>query len=129
MADGLAQYLLFVSADPDGTVPPLGPAPVSSLYRMFVPLGRPPPTAPPARGTEVLGEQARCARLVLDLADRAHRTVRVVNVSQPGNDTALVARHVGAEPCFPIPVSPDGRRLEGEWEFLPSTVKRFLAGR
>lgn len=72
-------------------------------------------------------QQSQCLAMVLDLARRARRTVRVVDVSRESVPREVVEDPGGEPRFFPILVRPDGAQLSGEEEFTPSRVKRFLA--
>ena len=77
---------------------------------------------------QLYGEQARCGRLVLDLARRLHLTVSVYDANHPESDRQLVARYVADDDDMPILVRSDGTRLVGEESFVPRTLQRFLEG-
>jgi hypothetical protein len=72
-------------------------------------------------------DQVMCAQRLLDLAKRAHRSVRVVDVNRPGPDRPLVQRYVTENDVLPIAVRADGQRLVGTEGFEPPLIRRFLA--
>ncbi|HTW77387.1 MAG TPA: hypothetical protein VMG14_06450 [Thermoplasmata archaeon] len=70
--------------------------------------------------------QAQAARLVLDLAKAAGRTVLLVDVERPEGLDALVQRWYSADDLLPKLVRSDGAALEGEEMFTPRLVRSFL---
>jgi hypothetical protein len=72
-------------------------------------------------------EQVMSAQRLIDLAKRAHRSVRVVDVNRPGPDLALVQRYVTAADVLPIAVRADGTKLVGGESFERSALRAFLA--
>jgi hypothetical protein len=72
-------------------------------------------------------DQVMCAQRVLDLAKKAGRAVRLVDVNQPGDDRPLVAQYVGEADLLPLLVRSDGARLEGVEAFTSEAVRTFLA--
>lgn len=67
-----------------------------------------------------------CVKVVLEVAERAKRHVTLVNVNDPGDQAALVARWVREDDVFPVLVRPDGGRLVGSEQFEPADIRRFL---
>ncbi len=76
----------------------------------------------------VYGEQGRCGRLVLDMAQRLRVVLSVYDVRHPQADRNLVATYVHDGDDLPVLVRQDGTRLVGEESFVPRTVGRFLRG-
>lgn len=72
------------------------------------------------------GEQGRSVRLALDIGESLGRTVRVIDLSHPGDDQELATRYARGEPLLPLLVAPSGRRLEGLDRFVPAQLKRFF---
>ena len=72
-------------------------------------------------------DQVMCAQRLIDLAKRAHRSVRVVDVNRPGADRPLVERYVTADDVLPIAVRADGQRVVGVEGFDPPNLRQFLA--
>jgi hypothetical protein len=70
--------------------------------------------------------QTQCAELAVELAREKGLEVLVVDVNRAGALRDLVARWVRADDLFPLLVRPDGSRLEGEDEFIPSKIRKFL---
>jgi hypothetical protein len=70
-----------------------------------------------------------CLQIVLDAAKRQQREVLVVDVDRPGGQHDLVERCVGPEDVLPLLLRSDGARLEGQENFAPAKVRRFIAGR
>jgi hypothetical protein len=70
-------------------------------------------------------QQIQCVQLVLDIAKRYSKQVRVVDVNhrraiEPPLTPGLVDKP------FPILVRPDGQQLVGEAEFTPGRIRKFL---
>jgi hypothetical protein len=59
----------------------------------------------------------------------SHRTVKVVDVNQPGEDRALVERYLTSSDVLPVLVRADGARLEGANAFTRSNLRAFLGAR
>jgi len=74
-------------------------------------------------------ETIDCANLVIDLAERAHTPVTVIDVHRAGTDDELVRRWVNPTDLLPVLVRPDGARLAGPEYFTPGRVRKFIAGR
>ena len=72
-------------------------------------------------------DQVMVAERLVKLADRAHRTVRLVDVNRPGPDRGLVERYVEASDVLPIALRSDGARLVGTEAFSESAIRRFLS--
>lgn len=125
---------LFVRAEPGSSGPRWDSVGSTGLRMasMVVPgIGlrarRPDPSAPTREdGMEIPYGQAQCVRLVRDLAERAGYVVEVVDVTAPGVSLGEVERRVGTGGVYPILVRPDGSWIEGEENFTPSRVRKFL---
>jgi hypothetical protein len=74
-------------------------------------------------------QQIQCVNLVLDLAKRAGRRVTLIDVNRPAGNQNLVDRWVGSNGLVPMLVRSDGARLQGLDDFVPATVRRFIAPR
>ncbi len=98
------------------TPPPRVPAPGDSTIDPDGPRHLPPP--------EVV-----CVDLVQEVAQATGWSVELVDVNNPGERAALVARYVSDNDVLPILVRPDGARLEGAEQFESRTVRRFLRRR
>jgi hypothetical protein len=100
------------------------------LVGMFLPIGLvapdPDPAPAPGRTLQLPYGEAQCVRLVMDLARRTRRGVRVVDVSQPAPAGAPGPLPPGRDEFYPILVAPGGDRLAGEPDFTPGRVRRFL---
>jgi len=125
--------VLFLASDPDlAARRAASPAPVGVISRVVMPVrflaaGRgPPPRAggdlPPA----FPADQVMCATRAREAAKRAGRTVRVVDVNDPGEDRQLVERYIAATDILPVLLRSDGARLEGAESFAPRTLRQFL---
>jgi hypothetical protein len=68
-----------------------------------------------------------CALQLSKAAKRLGRTVKIVDVNQPGDDRTLVLRFVGPDDVLPIAVRSDGTRLEGVESFGSGSLQDFLA--
>jgi hypothetical protein len=73
--------------------------------------------------------QETCAEMVIEIAMRERRPLLLVDVNRPGEFRDLVVRWVQPTDVMPLLVRPDGARLEGEENFVPGKVRRFVAGR
>lgn len=73
-------------------------------------------------------EQVMCAQRVVDQARKGRRTVRMVDVNEPGDARDLVQRFVTPADVLPVLVRADGARLVGAESFTPPSIRRFLAG-
>jgi hypothetical protein len=73
--------------------------------------------------------QAACAEMVIEIVERQQLPLLVVDVNRPGEFREMVARWVEPTGVMPLLVRPDGARLEGEENFVPGKVRRFVAGR
>ena len=144
---GVGEFVLYVRSQPAEPKADMSDV-QSSFARVFLfplgtnnllidtftgrrPKGADPPDASgtsPARGDEVPVEQARCARLALDLARRARIPLRVVDVARELAPRDVVETSDGEPPFYPILVRPDGAGLSGESDFIPGRVRAFLAG-
>jgi len=71
--------------------------------------------------------QVMCAQRLTDVAKRMGRTVKIVDVNDPGGDAGLVAQYIGSGDVLPVAVRSDGERLEGEEAFDTANLRRFLA--
>jgi hypothetical protein len=141
------RLVLYVASEPGSYWPELGTGSAggvpamfrTSLARLFVPGGgrsSPLPAVPPVAVSDTPDIPAdlppsveQCVALVLDLARRSGWSVRIVDVT--GGPAALEDGTLppGDGAVFPVLVRPDGARLQGEDQFVPSTVRRFLADR
>lgn len=74
-------------------------------------------------------QQVACIDVVLDAAERERRTVLVIDVNRPEDHQELVDRWVMPNDVMPLLVRPDGRRLDGEENFVPHRVRQFITGR
>lgn len=90
--------------------------------------GKPPDPSIPARsdGLEIPYEQAHCVRLVYDLARRLDYSVQVVDVTDPSVARSDVERLIGTGATYPVLLRPDGFWLEGQENFTPSKIRKFL---
>jgi hypothetical protein len=70
--------------------------------------------------------QMACVQITLDAAKSRRRQVVVVDVNRPGERQCLVDQWVGRDDLFPLLVRADGARIEGQENFLPTKVRRFL---
>ncbi len=68
-----------------------------------------------------------CLELVLELAKKLGRTVKIVDVNRPEDDAHLVGQWVGPSRVLPLLIAPSGARLEGLGAFSPGNVRSFLA--
>jgi hypothetical protein len=124
---------MFVGGDPDlqGELASK-PAGVGGFARMFLPApvaeqaASPPPQ--PGEAWLIPADQLMCSERLVRAAQRAHRTVRLIDVNRPGVDRPLVEAFVTASDVLPIAVRSDGRRLVGAEDFAPGEVRRFLSG-
>ncbi len=72
-------------------------------------------------------QQRMCVELVLEMAQRLGRSVKVIDVDWAGDDRGYVTQWRATEALLPLLISPDGRRLEGIESFVPAEVRRFLS--
>ena len=127
-------FVLFLASDPAlANRLASQPTPMGPLQRIVTgPVLRARPAAGPSMGASSgspawPADQVMCAQRVLDVARKAGRTVRLVDVNRPGDDRPLVERYVGEADLLPLLVRSDGARLEGVEAFAPSIVRAFLA--
>jgi hypothetical protein len=134
--------LLFVTGEPDSGEDPLRDVETSVFNRFTgVMLGgaiagtpaerhdRKRPAPDPFHetpGWHLPSSQQQCALLVLSVAPRTGWAVNVVDVNRPGEQRGLVERWVRPTDVFPFLLRPDGARLEGQEQFNPATLRRFL---
>jgi len=71
--------------------------------------------------------QMACLGIVADVAERQRRKVLVVDVNRPGQHRGLVERHIGPDDVLPLLLRADGARLEGQENFGPAQVRKFIA--
>lgn len=88
---------------------------------------RAPGRAHPARPNAFPADHVMCALQLSKAAKRLGRTVKIVDVNQPGDDRTLVLRFVGPDDVLPIAVRSDGTRLEGVESFGSGSLQDFLA--
>jgi len=74
-------------------------------------------------------DQMTSLNLVLDIAEHRGHEVIVIDANRPGNQQALVDQYVRPNDVFPILIRWDGARLEGDENFVPAKVRRFVEGR
>ena len=144
-AAGAGDLLLFVAGEPDSGVPSVRNASGSFAMRVggaLMPPGlfmKPAPGPSPApdhaklaptqeRSLHLPPQQIYCVNTVLEAARREGRKVTVVDVDQPAGRQDLVDRWVGPDDVLPLLVRPDGARLEGDENFSPRKVRRFIDG-
>jgi hypothetical protein len=75
------------------------------------------------------GQQLICVNMVLDAAERGHRSVTIVDVDRPGEEQDLVQRWFGPQDVLPFLVRPDGARIMGVENFSPEKIRHFIDGR
>ena len=73
--------------------------------------------------------QMACLGIVADAAERQRRKVLVVDVNRPGEDRYLVEGNVGTDDVLPLLLRSDGARLEGQENFSPTQVRKFIASK
>jgi len=73
--------------------------------------------------------QMACLGIVSDAAEQQRKEVLVVDVNRPGPHRDLVDQYIGPGDVLPMLLRPDGARLEGQENFLPNIVRRFIAPR
>ncbi|MGP8109402.1 MAG: hypothetical protein ACLQD9_01640 [Thermoplasmata archaeon] len=71
----------------------------------------------------------QCILLVLDYAKRYGWSVHLVDVTRQRVSESEILGSLGAEAHLPLLVRPDRARLEGEEQFTPSAVRKFLRRR
>ncbi len=132
--DGAA-FRMYVRTQPHQSVPypSLGPRPVSGLARFLMPMSLYPPTPDSPSLSSPDGEltpmEAQCLWLVLDMANRLHRPVEVIDVSHVAVPPETFDDGEGDMLLFPVLIRPDGAHLSGEHDFTPGRVRNFLKGR
>ncbi len=122
-------FLLFAASERDPSVDGLDA--VAGMGQRLLGVG---PASGRARGSRAgspptenfPGEQGRSVRLALDIGQSLGRTVRVIDLSRPGDDQALANQYAQGEPLLPLLVAPSGRRLEGLDSFVPAQLKKFF---
>ena len=113
----------------------LGVAAPTIITRASAEAARPPESGfhrPPltdSRRWHVPASQLMCESVVLEQAKRQGRIVLVVDANRPGDQQDLVDRWVRPNDALPLLVRSDGARLEGEENFTPGRVRRFLGRR
>jgi len=125
--------LLFAASEPFR--PEEGYAIASSFHRLrgFVVLPSKDAVGP-VRGPsgerrwEFPEDVGRCARLAVEIARSMGRDLRIIDVSRPGEDDALVRQWVRPETLLPMLLAPDGRALNGMEAFQPGRLRAFLKG-
>jgi hypothetical protein len=142
-ARGGSELILFVAGEPDSGADPLRDI-QSGFSRLLlgsgqlfsqmapsrpVPDGRLPAPPDGATALRLPADQVQLLNEVIDVAGREGRKVRVVDVNQIPSERQLIDRWVGPNDVFPLLVRPDGARLVGDREFLPSSkLRKFVRG-
>jgi hypothetical protein len=135
---------LFVSGEPDSGPDPLQNVETSVFRRASgvmlggLLVGSPshPPTPKATPGEAVTDQtpwhlpppEAQCVAVVVAIAAEVRRSVVIVDVNRTEGHADLVERWVRPYDLFPFLVRSDGQRLEGQGEFTPRKVRRFLRG-
>lgn len=144
LAGGL-DLILFVAGEPDPGRPSVREATVGTSARLLGSIVSPrlattasvpatasaddSPTIPSKEGLWHLPpEQIHCINTVTEVAEREGRNVTVVDVDRSDGREALVARWVGPDNVLPLLVRPDGARIEGVENFVPSRLRKFIRG-
>jgi len=139
------EFLLFVAGEPDATgdsMRDVNTSIGSRLVSTIAPVGhwtqpsrreqRPGFSSGPEaeeQSWHIPQQQHVCVDLVVNTANNAGKSVRVIDVNRPEDFRELVGRWVGSADVLPLLVSPDGARLEGVEEFVPHKVRRFILRR
>jgi hypothetical protein len=75
---------------------------------------------------ELPASARQCIILVLDYAKKFGWSVHLVDVTRQSISESQILGSLGADVHLPLLVRPDRARLEGEEQFTPSTVRKFL---
>ncbi len=75
---------------------------------------------------ELPSSARQCIILVLDYAKRFGWSVHLVDVTRQSVSESEILGSLGADVHLPLLVRPDSARLEGEEQFTPSSVRKFL---
>jgi hypothetical protein len=87
---------------------------------------RPRPQGASDSGLSLVTRQ--CLAMVLDYAKRFGWSVHIIDVTQQSVPESEIVASLGPDVTLPVLVRPDGARLQGDEEFTPGRIRRFLSG-
>ncbi len=111
---GLAYTTRVSPPAPSGTAADSGPQPEAD------------PAADPAYSDLALPTRQSLA-IVLDYAQKFGWSVHIIDVTRQLVPESEILASLGGDVTLPILVRPDGGRLQGEEQFTPGRIRRFLA--